>query len=101
MKISDGNPLSGATGLSGSQRPDAPERSAAADRGTERPQLDRDEVQLSGVAGRLSEALRADSPKRLARLERLAMDVAAERYRAPAAEISRALVEESLASGLG
>jgi hypothetical protein len=101
MKISDGNPLGGAAGLGGSQRPDAPGRNPAADRETDRLQRAGDRVQLSGIAGRLSEVLRADSPNRLARLERLALDVAAGRYRAPSAEISRALVEESLSSGLG
>ncbi|MCC6858100.1 MAG: flagellar biosynthesis anti-sigma factor FlgM [Bryobacterales bacterium] len=99
MKITDGNPL-GSAGLAGSQRPDAPGRGPGSG-AAERLPLSGDEVRLSGLAGRLSEVLRADSPARLARLERLALEVSAGRYRPPADSISRGLIEESLAGGLG
>jgi hypothetical protein len=97
MKISDNNHL-GAAGLGRSQQAEALSGYGAGG-GDRRLKIGGDEVELSGLAGRLSEVLRADSPQRLARLERLSQEVAAGRYRPPAAEVSRSLVEEALAAG--
>jgi anti-sigma28 factor (negative regulator of flagellin synthesis) len=58
-----------------------------------------DRVQLSDLTGRLSRTLGADHPERAARLERLAVEVQAGRYRVDALAISRSLVDEALRGG--
>ncbi len=97
MKISDSNQL-GAAGLDRSRQAEALAGYGAAGKES-RSKTGGDEVDLSGLAGRLSEAVSADSPQRLARLDRLSRDFAAGRYRPSAAEVSRSMVEEALAAG--
>ena len=97
MKISDSNQL-GSAGLDRSRQAEALAGYGATGTGN-RSKSGSDEVNLSGLAARLSEAVNTDSPQRLARLDRLSRDVAAGRYRPPAAEVSHSMVEEVLATG--
>ncbi len=97
MKISDSN-LLGASGLGRSRQAEALAGYGAAN-AERREKIGGDQVELSGLAGRLSEVLRAQSPDRVARLERLSQAVAAGTYRPEAAEIGRSILQEALAAG--
>jgi hypothetical protein len=97
MKISDSNQL-GATGLGRSKQAEALAGYGAGS-AERREKAGGDQVELSGLAGRLSEVLRAESPDLAARLERLSLAVAAGTYRPAAADVGRSMVQEALAAG--
>jgi len=95
MKIDDSSNLGsiaspGAKGIESSQN-----REPA--RGADRTGTDRAEV--SGRAGKISEAITQDAASRAATVERLRLEVAEGRYNPDPAAVSRAIVGESLAQG--
>ena len=97
MKIDDRSDLSGvaspgakgAAGVEGAGRQDA-------SRGANRTGSDRAEV--SGRAGKISQALSQDAAERAANVERLRLEVAEGRYNPDPAEISHAIVNDALSS---
>ena len=58
-----------------------------------------DRAELSGRAGKISEALSQDAAVRAAMVERLRLEVATGRYHPDPADVSRTVVNEALASG--
>lgn len=97
MKISDSNQLGAADVLRSRQAEALAGYGAQGAERRDRPSGD--QVELSGLAGRLSEVMRVESEDRAARLQRLSMAVAAGTYQPAASAIGRGIVEEALAAG--
>jgi len=94
MRVGDGD-------LTGAQpaKPGRAYEAAEVDRGAEprsrEPQpAGGDQVELSGLAGRLAQALEAAATQRAARVEQLARQYADGRYQVDAAALSRVLVRQ-------
>ncbi len=58
-----------------------------------------DRVELSGLAGRISQALDASAAQRAERVEQVSREYAAGHYQVDAAAVSRAMVKEMQAAG--
>ncbi|MBI1791220.1 MAG: flagellar biosynthesis anti-sigma factor FlgM [Acidobacteria bacterium] len=97
MKIYDQNPLGSTGSAHGASGAEAVEARSGA-RGAAGSRVEEDRAVLSGLAGRLSQALEAESPERAARVEQLRAEVASGRYRADALGISRGIVREALSN---
>jgi anti-sigma28 factor (negative regulator of flagellin synthesis) len=95
MKIEDQSNVGGISSPGAKGVESTAGREAA--RGAERAGSDR--AELSGRAGKISEALNQDATARAATVERLRLEVAAGRYHPDAAAVSHAVVNEALASG--
>jgi flagellar biosynthesis anti-sigma factor FlgM len=97
MKIIDGNlaaltnAASNAGQAQGTGRGAAPGQSAGAG-GTDR-------AEISGLAGKLTEAASVESPERAARVEALRAAVEAGRYQVDAASVARGVVGEAIGTG--
>jgi anti-sigma28 factor (negative regulator of flagellin synthesis) len=61
----------------------------------------RDSAELSGLAGKISQAVSKDSANRAAVVEQLRVQVASGTYQVDAAATSRGIVNDSLASAAG
>jgi hypothetical protein len=83
------------TGLGKAQETGRTSRAGWGGRGEAAGEESPDRVALSDLSGRVRE-LAADSPERVARLEKLSADVRAGRYEADPLELSRRLIEETL-----
>jgi len=99
MKVNDPNLAGGSagqiggTGLDRARQTELHRRDGAARDSSAKDSPDR--VALSQMSARLR-TLSAESPKRVALLERLSAEVATGRYRPDANAVSRSLVEETL-----
>jgi hypothetical protein len=98
MKIDDRSDLGGlaSPGTKATAGADGAGRNEAS-RGTG--QTGGDRAELSGRAGKISQALSADSAERAATVQRLRLDVAEGRYQPDPGETSHAIVGDALASG--
>ena len=97
MKIDDRSDLSGvaspgAKGTAGVEGAGRKEGSRETDRAGS------DRAEVSGRAGKISQALSEDAADRAAKVDRLRLEVAEGRYNPDPAEISRAIVNDALAS---
>jgi hypothetical protein len=97
MKISDSNQLNNAAGLGRTRQAEAL-AGYGAPGAAGRLQTPGDYADISGLAGKLSSVLGADSPERAARLEKLAQLYAAGGYQPQSAGASRGMVAEALAA---
>ena len=61
----------------------------------------RDSAELSGLAGKISQAIGKDAANRAAKVEQLRLQVANGTYKADAAATSRGIVKDALANAAG
>lgn len=100
MRVDDRN-LAGSQAAQSGQANQAQqvERASESKPAEGRPAGGADRVELSGLAGDMARALQAAGQERAARMERLAEEYAAGRYRVDARAVSRAIVAEMNAPG--
>ena len=98
MRISDSSNLNNAAGLGRTRQAEALAGYGATGNAG-RAGATGDNVELSGLAGKLSEVVSSDSPQRTARVEQLARLYAAGSYQPQSAGASRGMVAEALAAG--
>jgi len=97
MKIDDGSRLDSVStpGANGAAGVDAGgRREASREAGSASP----DRAELSGLAGKISQAVNRDAAARAVKVEQLRAQVAAGSYHADAIDISRGIVKDALAS---
>ena len=95
MRVDDRNPIG--TGATEAARGAEPAETRGAARSTSAGAGGIDQAEVSGLAGKLAEAVSGQSSERLERLEQLRLEIADGRYRPDPAKIARALVDDAVA----